>query len=171
MAQFAQIKGLYDYRKKPIGKRVYSKPIDLFIAQKALFEGMDKDIKLRHKDIAQASRTDAMDITAGTTKTWQLREENHPYSRAISNARGSRGLRRGLPINEQSGALRRAIRFRKIVAVSNIPRYELYVKRIKSAWVLNPSGTRKMIGRGFWKEIKKRWFARNKALKDFFRGI
>ena len=120
------------------------------------------DIKRGHRDVAQEGFRDARKLTGGGVKTRTLRKLGHPFGRRG----GGKGRRRGrlplLPINEQSGALRRRIRL--VRATGGTQALKITTGRGRSNWVLAPAGTRKMVARGFFRQIKKRFKPRNLAL-------
>lgn len=150
--------------------RQFQKPIDLYKHQIARFAHVARTIREMHREISEAGGQDGQELTSGTTSTAQLRAMGHPFGRGTgaSNGRYRPGLKRGrlrsLPINRQTGGLQRRLQLRR--GRGGIQTFELTPGVHPGNWVLNPDGTRKMVGRGFWLEIKKRWRARNKALLD-----
>lgn len=150
--------------------RQFTKPIDLYKHQVARFERMNQTMREMHREISEAGGQDGQELTQGTVSTAQLRKMGHPFGRGVggSNGRYRPGLKRGrlgsLPINRQTGGLQRRLRLRR--GRGGIQTFELTPGVHRGNWVLNPDGTRRMVGRGFWLEIKKRWRARNKALLD-----
>lgn len=150
--------------------RQFTKPLDLYKHQMARFAMVQRVITDMHREIAYRGHTDAMDLTRGGVSSKQLRAMGHPYGRNRVAQGGQyrpgrkRGMLPSLPINKQSGGLRS--RLRVVRTSGGIQAFKLTAGVHPGNWVLNPDGTRKMVGRGFFLEIKKRWRARNKALLD-----
>lgn len=73
-----------------------------------------------------------------------------------------------LPINIQTGRLHASFRVTK----GSGGRYRVYADLVSTGvpyakYILHPSGTRKMIGRGIQRELERRWKVRVKSLADF----
>ena len=143
---------------------------------------MGQNMKRGHEDIAREGEKDFRDLTKGTISTKQLRAMGHPFGRGLtSSASTPAGLMRGnkkaklnagrrlvnpLPINRQTGRLQLGIFRRRVqggiqsfIVGSNAP-YE--------GFILSPSGTKRMVGRGMFQKVKMNWRARNKAFVDVF---
>lgn len=158
--------------------RQFTRPLDLYKQQVKRFASFNRDIKRMHRDLAEQGLGDARELTSGGLSSRQLRAMGHPYGRGAAQGsaaptglmRGARlpGMRqrvRPLPINRQSGLLRGSMRLRS--AAGGVQSFVLGSGGIRYAsYVLHPAGTKKMIGRGYFIEVKKRWRARNKALID-----
>ena len=131
-----------------------------------------------HRDLAYQSHADALELTAGTFSPRQTRG-------AFARAGGAQGRRKGLtdrqkgnrglggsipalPINVQSGRLHRAMR----VAVARgrgLQSFDVGPQGAgRSNFVLLVGGTRYMVSRGYFAEIRRRWRPRNKAFYDHF---
>lgn len=161
---------------------VYSRPLDLYKGQVARFQKMQYDMTKIHMEIVKGGREDFTDLTGGNISTKQLRAMGHPFGRGLSSKSSTAsGLMRGnrskkvnagrrfvtpLPINKQSGRLRSGIFMRQVsggtlsyIVGSDAP-YEPFI--------LSPSGTKRMIGRGVFKIVKLRHRTRRKAYIDVF---
>lgn len=94
-----------------------------------------------------------------------------PQRQSLQFVRGkkqpiSRGYLPRLPINKQRGTVMRALRVRLTVKASE---YEIRVsfQRTKALWVLVPGGTRRMVARGFLRELHRRQLIRkSRIIKD-----
>ncbi len=143
---------------------VYRKPLDLYKAQKARFDRVQKSARAMHQDVALAGYDDAMELTGGRLTPKQTKG---------AFARRPSGLRRAaavpkLPINIQSSRLRR--NFRLVLQSQRPQEFRLYNPTSYAPYVLKRPGTRKMVYRGFQDQITQRWKARNKALIDHLRA-
>jgi hypothetical protein len=144
------------------------------------------------RELARAGREDLFENTAGGLSQKRLDEMGNPYGRGRSAAvnyvktgdvsrRGTKGRGRArlraplLPINRQTGRLRRSVRFVRRgagvydVAIGSGVSYARYV--------LHPAGTRLMVGRGLmgWRNLRssypmglleRRFRARQRLLRD-----
>jgi hypothetical protein len=155
----------------------YSKGLDLFYAQRARFAKLGLTMKQGHEDLAEKGRQDWMDLTsgqpAGKARARLLRQMGHPFGRTSGGKGRSRMPRKGrlpfLPIGIMSGRLRRAIRRTRAWVAGAVQAFAVEAKGVPyAAYILGDAGTRKMVGRGFQREIVKRWKARNKAFLDTF---
>lgn len=144
-----------------------------------------------HEVLVEGGQKDHFEYTAGAIKTKTLRRMGHPFARNGNAARGivgsqsklksfgkakgqihGRGVR-PLPINIQTGKLRASF-YR-----TNVKGKDLVVKmgfRMPYArFVLSPTGTKKMIARGFYSNggqfgiIKKRHKFRLAVAKKVYR--
>ena len=91
---------------------------------------------------------------SGTVSTKELARLGHPFGRTRGGRK--RGRVRNLPINEQTGKLKRSLSRKRLDLASKIT-YEVGFTAPYSKYILNPSGTRKMVGRGYWREIEKQY--------------
>lgn len=144
--------------------RRFTKPLDLYKQTLRDLEADKRSIRRGHRRIAEAGEGDYLDLTGGGLPPKITRGQ---YARRASGRR--RGKLPGLPINVQTGKLRRSIGIRPAPGGSQA----FYVGPSKAAgrsmWVLMPGGTRVMIARGVEGEVERRWRARNKALIDVIR--
>ena len=90
-------------------------------------------------------------------------------TRSVRERNGIRG--KGvplLPINIQSGRLHASFRIKKGPPRGVRIYFDLVSVGVRYAkWILSPSGTRKMIGRGIITELVRRWKVRAKSLADY----
>ncbi len=164
--------------------RQFTKGIDLYKAQGDFFQRAQLSAEKAHAQLAEQAYEDWKALVSGQlqkaqTKGAFARGSNVTVSTkfgrrrqltaaqlAKRNLSGSVPL---LPINIQSGRLERSITRRQ---TGTMPRQIFDVgpnsSAGKSMWVLVPGGTRKMIARGIWVEIERRWKARNKAFQDMY---
>lgn len=139
---------------------------------KSQLEKIPFDVKKAHELMARATLKDVEQSVSGSVKTSTLRKMGHPYGRGFTGPKGKgRGRLPGLPIHVQTGRLRGSVFMEKR---SGSGRQSFAVGfRLPSTdprrYVVSRTGTRKMVARGFWPHIEKRWKARNKALVDVFR--
>lgn len=147
--------------------RTHRSPLALYKAQLALFQRTKQSIEAGHLAIALGGREDYDQLTSGMLPP--SRTKGH-FARRASGRRAPGGSPL-LPINQQSGRLRRSIRLTK----ANVPgtKQAFHVGPSASAgpsiFVLLPSGTYKMVARGADAVIEQRFRARNKALIDHIR--
>lgn len=174
---------------------VYQTPTQLRVAQRTRFAAVIKDIYKVHQIIAHDGEQDFKDATSGTVTSKQLAAMGHPFGRLSSgnpftggrgiaaNKRGafkgaglkgqvtSKGVIRPLPINRQSGRLHAGITLQGPIGKRR--EYRLFSTAPHARFVLNPGGTRFMIGRGLLGPngfLRKRHKARLAALVDVVRA-
>jgi len=143
----------------------YRDPKALAISQARRFDQVRRSFTVMHADMVQDMAKEAETLTSGTTSTAQLREMGHPFSRRRARSRG--GIRKALasagiaklPINRQTGRLQRSLR---VMRDGEGWRIQFVAPHAK--FVLAPGGTRKMVARGFWPEMRKRFKPRNRRL-------
>lgn len=144
-----------------------------------------------HKELATQGREDFHDQTGGQVKSKTLAAMGHPFGRMatggmrnITKGRAGsfsdaglkgqvtkKGVVRPLPINVQTGRLRRAITLQG--PSGRLKVYKLYSAAPHAKYVLSPTGTRKMIARGLLGPrglLRKRHKARLSALVDVLRA-
>lgn len=124
------------------------------------FEAKLDKIKLEplavHKLVVREAIKDHSEYTNGRISTRELRSMGHPFGRNFAGRTAvGRGANRGrrrvktLPINRQTGDLRRSFFKREVgSAVSPITQMGFGVGYAK--YVLSPTGTKKMVARGFY---------------------
>lgn len=122
-----------------------------------------------HREMVDAGGKDHTDLTSGVTSTATLRKLGHPFGRtAAGRARGvsaavrARTRYRGavplLPINRQTGGLQQSLRVEGPTGAKHS--YSVAFTADYAAFVLSPTGTKKMVARGFYAELRKRNAAR-----------
>ena len=124
---------------------------------------------------------DVDQLLSGKHPRQELKRLGYPYGReaTLGNRRGpqrrallyqrghkqpvDRGYLPRLPINEQTGALKRAA---EITAKRTETGYEIRLRfrQVKSLPVLNPRGLPNMVARGFWREINRRMLYRKQGI-------
>lgn len=163
-----------------MAKRRFTKGIDLIRAQQARFATMKMTREQGLRDIAEAGKKDAIDLasggftkkqTAGAFARGQTPPESTPQgprrrlSRRTLKGRGITGSIPLLPINVQSGRLRRSIALR----VKSRSRYDLVAGDVAYAkYILAIGGTAKMYSRGFKQEVQRRQRSRMAAFVQFY---
>lgn len=145
----------------------YTDPVALYRAQKAFFDRFPNSIREMHKQLAERGKDDHFSLTSGKVTTKQLRALGHPFGRRPSGRK--RGRTPNLPINVQTGKLRRALIMNMLWRNSRGQSYGVFFKVPYAKYILARGGTGKMIARQFQKEIKMRWGVGNKALIDSIR--
>lgn len=137
-------------------KRFHS-PIAYMRHKRKQLAGIRFNQRVEFEKIARASLTDGIELTGGHVSSRQLRRMGHPFGRGVSASASTRGgLKRGsrtrianLPINIQSGQLRRGWHLSNR-SVGTTQRYVLGNRARHARYILSPSGTRRMVGRGIW---------------------
>lgn len=137
--------------------RKFTRPIDLMRHKQKQLEGMKIDFHKEVQKIAMESLQDGINLSGGRISSDQLKAMGHPYGRGSSAAQSTAGglKRKGrghaplLPINQQSGKLRRGWR---MVAkrVAGKTSYVVFNQAKHAKYILSPWGTRKMVGRTIW---------------------
>jgi len=166
----------------------YSNPLDLYKAQQRYFNVMAENHFKGHENLAIQGLGDARRLTSGNLTPDQTKgafarvgfiQGSSPANyagrrRTLSKPTlKSRGLTTNpplLPINRQSGQLMKSFKIRKVRS-RYTQKIDLYQENPGGGiYTLTLGGTRKMVARGFFPEIKKRWKARNKAFLDYYAG-
>lgn len=135
--------------------RRFTRPIDLMRHKEQQLRKIRFNFEHEFGKIAEAYHEDAIKFTGGGINSKQLAKMGHPYGRGTSSKTSAPGglKRRGkapnVPINMQSGRLRRSwymkVRSsggRKVWTIGNSARHARYI--------LSPWGTKKMVGREIW---------------------
>lgn len=163
----------------------YSKPIDLYNAQRKRFAELKADRTSGFSELAKAGLQDAQDLTAGelspsVTRGAFARERaeggkinangarRNLTARQMAN-RGLGGQVPLLPINMQSHQLHDSMRLIP-VAGRGLMSFDVTQEDPGGGiFRISPGGTRYMVDSGFSVELRKRWRARNKAYIDHVR--
>lgn len=132
----------------------FNDPKALAASQARRFAQVRRSMTVMHADMVQDMAKEAETLTSG-----------HPFSRRRARSRG--GIRKALasagiaklPINRQTGRLQRSLR---VMRDGEGWRIQFVAPHAK--FVLAPGGTRKMVARGFWPEMRKRFKPRNRRL-------
>ena len=167
----------------------------LYQAQVQRFKNAQVTAEQGFREIAEAGRTDLVELTSGRIDKRTLAKLGHPFGRGASAAESTpSGLGRGasraklkaqigrgklpyMPINVQSGQLRRTVHItwskRRGSIVADVGSSAPHNK-----YILFPAGTRKMVGRGVLGgkmigfraagALEKRWAQRKKAWRERF---
>lgn len=147
--------------------------LDLYKAQRRRFSAMKGDARTLHREMVQeVYRSGRKLITgrpAGLDRPKILRKAGSPFART----RASTGRKRGavgsrwpsLPIGIVTGQLRSS--YRQISSGNS--QLVGFFSPGRSINVLLPGGTRRMVDRGYWPEVRKIWRPLNKALLDELR--
>lgn len=170
---------------------VFTSPTALKNHQKKRFAKMQLGQQRVHKELATQGERDFVGATGGQIKSKTLAAMGHPFGRMSSGGMrnivkgqsgkfGSAGLKgqvskkgvvRPLPINVQSGRLRRAITLQGPAGRAST--YKLYSAAPHARFVLSPTGTKKMVARGLLGGnglLRKRHKARLAALVSVIRA-
>lgn len=145
---------------------VYTSPVQLQRAQVAKFARMNLLQRNVHKELVSQAQKDYAGGTGGGVSTKSLKDMGHPFAREGNAARGivknkgkyrsygksygkkrqvSRGIIQPLPINKQTGKLRSSFKRYGSFEITYMGFAAPYAK-----YVLSPTGTKKMIARGFY---------------------
>lgn len=135
--------------------------LSLYNAQKARFRNVRNTIEEVNRVMAEDSRSDLQELTAGGISSAELVRRGHPYGRGPGSRRnlvnggnvGRRGNAPLRPVNKQSGRLRSSI----ALAKSALSTYDLSIATPYAKYIMHPSGTKFMVGRGVmgWREVNK----------------
>lgn len=148
--------------------RKFHKGIDLYEAQIKRLQETQTSIEGSVDIMKDQALADAIALTGGSISSKRLRKLGHPFARSkgkalLSGRVSTKSKVPLLPINVQSGRLRRAFKSRLYpkqgfdIVVKNVP----YAK-----YILSSRGTEKMIARGLKEEVVRRLKARQKAHLD-----
>lgn len=160
----------------------FTRVADLQRRQAERFRQVGVKILTVHKELVSGGSQDFDELTAGSVSTRQLRSMGHPFGRSGGQGSdtGGRGVRkklgvvgskgqtthrggvlRPLPINRQTGKLRRGKFVRGPMGIRRA--YDIGSSAPYEPFILSPTGTSKMVARGFWGpggEFRKRHRAR-----------
>jgi hypothetical protein len=141
------------------------------------------DAEVWHKEIAKAAYDDLKgELLTGKVPTKQLRKEGHPFAKnrlkkAGAQKKGLLAARALLPINRQSGRLLGELYLYESLLIG-LQSFELASAAPHAKYILDPRGTKKMMGRGVMTghlfgltepgEIERRWRARKKIFNNKF---
>lgn len=164
--------------------------------QQARFERVHRKVRVLHAEMAEFSRVDALKLTSGDISSKELARRGHPFGRKKFGAGGK--VQRSsykrfrltmhagglvistpkLPINAQTGRLQRSLRvFRRSLSTGQVLDIQFTARH--ATFVLSPTGTKRMVPRGFWPEMKRlsrihhrnlRQRIRLEALREGFRA-
>lgn len=140
----------------------------LSASQARRFAHVDRVIRAEHRRLVEQMLGHAVAQTSGPISSATLRALGHPFGRGRGriNAKGRmrigpKGVAPKLPINAQTGELRRSWRItRKPVATGQV--FEL-APTSPHAIVLAPGGTKRMVARGFWTMMRTEFKRKNRV--------
>lgn len=173
----------------------HTTPAQLANRQRKRFKDAGTDMVKVHEILATSGKRDFLALTSGRIPEKTLRAMGHPFAKQGVKIQGAeRGLRlkdikskkfiksgkkgqvtrkgvvRRLPINRQSGALRRAIQLQYKGGPQRV--FDLYSAAPHAKYVLALQGTSKMVARGLkgpGGELRKRHMARKQEYYDVVR--
>lgn len=137
-------------------------------AKKARFAKKRRSLEAETEEIALGLKAEAIRLNSGTTTQRQLDEKGNPFGRGrgrkttVEKFKGRR--RRGrrakgfaplLPINEQTGRLKRSLRLVR-VRRGDTTSYRLFFTVRHAKWILAPGGTSRMVSRRFWEAMRRK---------------
>ena len=172
--------------------RTHTSALDLYKAQVASFRQTTASARAAWRQIPEGAYRDFKELTSGGVSSRELRRMGHPYarSRGTGRTKDPRNSRRGvsksyirnkglktskglaplLPINRQSSAL-----YNSITLWHRSIGYSLEAsvgfdagKAGRSIYGAMPRGTKYVVPRGLWPQIRKRGMARNRAYRDVY---
>lgn len=124
---------------------------ELAAHQKRRGEKIQKSLQIAHEQFVGEVKAEANRLVSGGIKTANLREFGHPYARRHGKRNTRVVLTPLLPVNVQTGQLRRSLRvFRRTVGKSTVWQLQFTSPHVI---VTRPGGTATMKDRGFWKEM------------------
>lgn len=141
-------------------------------AQRARADGLARKFKLEHREMANQLYEEAHHLLSGGTSQRTLTALGHPFGRRTvlngqpgrqRRVKGLTSLLPALPINTQSGRLREALRLLQ----RNSGSKQVFLLQVSKSlapyakYVLNTSGTVKMVTRPFWAALQKSWRKKN----------
>lgn len=150
-----------------MAKRQFTKGIDLVNHQLKRLNSMKATIEQSVRMMEKQGLQDAIELTSGLlgksiTKGQYARGRMPKASTPTGRLRGRLPL---LPINIQTGRLRKSMRSRKFKRLG----FEVLSNSVPYAkFILADSGTRKMVARGMKKEARRRLKARQAAHVHYF---
>ncbi|MBN9504002.1 MAG: hypothetical protein BGO01_03660 [Armatimonadetes bacterium 55-13] len=159
-----------------------------FTSFKALARHQDaraKKIAVRaqrlHTDMVEDLNREAQDLSSGRVSTRTLRRMGHPFGRRMGSKSNlktrrttwarQRGKLPTLPINVQSGLLRRSWIIRRTPRRGFGQRWDMRNRAPYSKYVLSPGGTSKMVTRPLWRVLKQSWRKHNRQLIKKLRAL
>lgn len=153
--------------------RVHRNPQSLALSQQIRFKKNLIRMRIEHEAMVDRVRQEMFGLVSGTTSARTLRKMGHPFSRNRATKRkkgGKFSSIRTLPVNRQSGGLRRSLFKRKkklreghVIDVGFSIHYAKYI--------LSPDGTKNMRARGYWREVRRVWAKENLALRKKFKSM
>lgn len=162
----------------------FTSALDLYRHQVAAFQRTNASARQAWRQIPEGGYRDLKELTSGGISSATLRRMGHPYARGLrgvrrgissayqrrNNLRSAKGVAPLLPINRQQGRLNAAV---TLWHRSTPYRLEESVgfdsgKAGPSIYAVNPRGTRYVVPRGIWIELRRRGMARQKAFGDVF---
>lgn len=136
-------------------------------SQAKRFARVERSLKIEHAEMAKQMQGFAVALTSGTISSQELARRGHPFGRGKgrkTTGKGALRMRMGtplLPINRQSGRLVKGWRLMPR-RTSGMQSFTLQNVAPHSKFVLSPTGTRRMVPRGFWVAMRKEFKAKNK---------
>jgi hypothetical protein len=157
----------------------------LYDAQVAKFEKAGRAAVDAWEMLPEGAEDDAHELLSGRISSAELKRQGYPFARRTGHVprydpraptrtqlrRGGRGTAPLVPINEQTGRLHDALERQptRVPGALSAQRVGFNRSRARnSLFVLSPPGTTRMVARGYWREITKRWRARNRAFRDIY---
>jgi hypothetical protein len=167
--------------------RTHTSALDLYNAQVKSFQASARSARFQWRQIPEGGYRDLKELTSGGISSKTLARMGHPYARlkgkASAGRRGvsksyikkaglkaSSGLAPLLPINRQSERLHRSVtlwhRSSRYVLEESVGFNAQ--KAGRSMYAVRPTGTRYVVPRGIWVELRKRGMVRNRSFRDVF---
>jgi hypothetical protein len=171
---------------------IYTRPADIMRAQEARFRRMGVAMLDVHRELVRGGKRDAAEATGGAISTKDLKAMGHPFGRVGGQGSGTigrgiqgdrkrfsgkgdkgqittKGVVKPLPINKQTGKLRDSFFLNGPTGPNHV--YDMGFAAPYATFVLSPSGTKRMIPRGYFEFIKRRHKARKAAAIKVARDI
>jgi hypothetical protein len=170
----------------------FSTPLALYRHQKTAFQYGMGTARQQWRQIPEGGYRDLKEFTSGSISSATLREAGYPYARRADSAGNRLGTARGasksyakrnprstkgfaplLPINRQTSALHNSVTLWHRSSAFTLESSVGFDKGKagKSLYAVAPKGTRHVVPRGLWVQVRTRGMARNRAYRDvFFKG-
>lgn len=156
----------------------FTDPLKLAAAQKTRAGVVVRSVRALHRKLVYEMADEMIALASGTISSRELARRGHPFGRRrgrISltlNTSGRSAKYRGragvvptplLPINRQTGALVKSLR---VIPESGIglQSYRAQFTAPHAKFVLAKGGTRRMVARGYWPELRKRFQPKNRQM-------
>ena len=145
----------------------FQNPTALANHQKKRAQNVKRSLTIEAASLVRGQKEEALKLTSGTVSSKRLAQMGHPFGRVATGNR-RKGRMRGslprLPINRQSGALQQSLRvFHRAEGGDMVWRLQFMAPHAK--FVLAVGGTRKMVARGFYAALRKRYEREKKRFR------
>jgi len=145
----------------------FTNPRQLASHQRRRAQNVRRSLTIEAASLVRGQKEEALKLTSGTVSTKRLSQMGHPFGR-MTTGNKRKGRMRGtlarLPINRQTGRLQQSLRVFHRYEGGNVV-WRLQFMAPHGKFVLARGGTRKMVARGFWTALRKRYEREKKRFK------